>query len=235
MSWGQEETPFTKANNAYADGNYAEAKRLYQNIVKEENVSGELFFNLANTYYKLEDVANSIYYYEKALKLNPNDEAITNNLSFANRMRLDQFEKIPASEVDQNIKGFINLFSIDGWSIVGIIFLIIALAGFVVFLFNYKPNLKRLALGLCIIFILISGASFSLAQTQLNNKQGEVFGIIFQKEKSLLEEPNPKSNALVTLHEGTKIKILDQFRTYYKVKLPDGTEGWMTTENIKKI
>ncbi len=231
----QNDSIFNQANDAYADSNYKEAQRLYQNILKNGQASSELYFNLGNTYYKLEDLANSIYYYEKALKLNPNDKSIQNNLAFAERMRLDQFERLPDSEVDKTLDDFITKFSIDTWSIIGIVFLCIAALSFGVFLLFKRTIVKRLAFGISIGFILFSASAFVMAQTQLEQVKFSVYGIIFQKEKALLEEPNPNSNTLFQLHEGTKIKILDQFRSFYKVELPDGTIGWMTTQNIKKI
>ncbi|RRO16829.1 tetratricopeptide repeat protein [Flavobacteriaceae bacterium 14752] len=231
----QNDSIFKQANDAYADANYKEAKRLYQNILKNGQASSELYFNLGNTYYKLEDLANSIYYYEKALKFNPEDQSIQNNLAFAERMRLDQFERLPDSEVDKTLDDFITKFSIDTWSIIGIVFLCVAALCFGVFLLFKRTLVKRLAFGICLGFILFSAGAFVIAQTQLEKVKSSVYGIIFQKEKNLFEEPNPNSNTLFQLHEGTKIKILDQFRSFYKVELPDGTTGWMTTENIKEI
>ena len=90
-AWAQNDSIFNIANEAYADGNYQEAQRLYQSILKDDEMSSELYFNLGNTHYKLENLAQSIYYYEKALKLNPKDEAILNNLSFR---RADAFRPI---------------------------------------------------------------------------------------------------------------------------------------------
>ena len=48
-------------------------------------------------HYKLNDIANSIYYYEKALLLNPNSETINNNLVFAQNMLIDKIEILPIS------------------------------------------------------------------------------------------------------------------------------------------
>lgn len=234
-AWTQNDSIFSKANEAYADANYKEAQRLYLNILKNDKTSSELYFNLGNTYYKLEDLANSIYYYEKALKLNPDDKNILNNLAFAERMRLDQFERLPDSEVDKTLDDFITTFSIDTWSIIGIVLLFVAALSFGVFLLFKRTLIKRLAFGACIVFILLSAGTFVVAQTLLQQVESSVYGIIFQEEKVLLEEPNPNSNTLFQLHKGTKVKILDQFRSFYKIELPDGTIGWMTTENIKKI
>jgi tetratricopeptide (TPR) repeat protein len=233
--FSQNDSIFSKANEAYADANYQEAKRLYLNIIKNGEVSGELYYNLGNTFYKLENIPQSIYYYEKALKLNPEDEDIKNNLSFAERMRLDQFQQAPESEVDKGIENLVTLISVDSWSYLGIVLLITAAVFFAAFLFYRKPSLKRFSLGVCFLFIILSIGAFTLAQTQLNNIKNSVYAIIFEKEKKLLEEPNPKSSILFDLHEGTKIKILDQFRSYYQVELPDGTTGWLTTENVKEI
>jgi len=234
-AFGQNDSIFSRANDAYADANYKEAKRLYLSIAKDGQESGELYYNLGNTFYKLGNIPQSIYYYEKALKLNPEDKSIQNNLRFAERMRLDQFQSAPESEVEKGIENFVKIFSIDTWSYLGIGFLSLAGVMFAFFLFYRKPFLKRLAFGVCLLLILCAAGSFALAQTQLNNNKESVFAIIFAKEKALLEEPNPKSNVFFELHEGTKIRILDKFRTYYKVELPDGTKGWMETTNLKKI
>lgn len=235
MSFGQNDSIFTKANDAYADANYQEAKRLYLNIIKDGEESSELYYNLGNTFYKLENFPQSIYYFEKALKLNPEDEDIQNNLNFAERMRLDQFQQAPENDVEKGIESLVTLFSIDAWSYLGISFLVIGGLLFGIFLLNRKPFIKRVSLGICILFIALSVSSFALAQTQLNSIKASVYAIIFEKEKALLEEPNPKSSVLLDLHEGTKIKILDQFRSYYQIELPDGTIGWLTTENVKEI
>lgn len=233
--WSQTDSIFNKANDAYANGNYKEAQRLYQSILKEDKISSELFYNIGNTYYKMEDISNSIYYYEKALKLDPNNADIKNNLAFAERMRLDQFESLPESELDQGLNNIIKLFSVDAWSIIGIIILFMAGIVFALFIFSRRPFIKRLSLGISILLILISIGGFSMAQIQLEQINKNTYAVIFEKQKPVYEEPNTKASTLVELHEGTKVKILDQFRSYYKVELPDGTIGWMETTNLKKI
>lgn len=234
-AWAQNDSIFNIANEAYADGNYQEAQRLYQSILKADEMSSELYFNLGNTHYKLENLAESIYYYEKALALKPEDEAIINNLRFAERMRLDQFERLPESEVDQGLDRFINFFSVDTWSIIGIVLLAISALAFGVFLFFKQSFIKRLAFGFCLGFFLLSVGAFSLAQTQLDQITNTTYAIIFEDEKTLYEEPNPNSSILLNLHEGSKIKILDEFRSFYKIELPDGTTGWMDVDGLREI
>ncbi|MFD2434094.1 tetratricopeptide repeat protein [Mesonia maritima] len=86
---------FEKATAQYNDGNYDAAISSYEQILKEEKVSASLYYNLANAHYKLNHIAPSIYYYEKALQLNPNDADIKNNLEFAENMKIDAIEEVP--------------------------------------------------------------------------------------------------------------------------------------------
>ena len=86
---------FGKGNIAYKDGNYQEAIDLYSKIEDQNLASVDLYFNMANAYYKLNKVGPSIYYYEKALQLDPQNEDVRTNLVFAKRLALDTIEELP--------------------------------------------------------------------------------------------------------------------------------------------
>ena len=61
---------FTEANNLYNDSKYEKSIELYYQILDSGFHSAELYYNLGNSFYKLNDIANSILFYEKSLKLN---------------------------------------------------------------------------------------------------------------------------------------------------------------------
>ena len=65
---------FVKGNDLYKQEKYHKAIESYKEIENSGVASDELYYNLGNSYYKLNEVAPSIYYYEKALKLNPFNE-----------------------------------------------------------------------------------------------------------------------------------------------------------------
>ena len=83
VAFGQNETLFNQATEAYNEGAYQKAVDNYLEILDNGQHSAELYYNLGNSYYKLNQIAPSIYYYEKALLLRPNDEEIKNNLAYA--------------------------------------------------------------------------------------------------------------------------------------------------------
>ncbi|MBD3723357.1 MAG: tetratricopeptide repeat protein, partial [Flavobacteriaceae bacterium] len=81
---------FEKANENYRQEKFELAASQYESILENQKVaSAELYYNLGNAYYKLGKVAPAIYNLEKALLLNPNDEAIQTNLHFAQKMAID--------------------------------------------------------------------------------------------------------------------------------------------------
>ena len=80
---------FVKANNFYKSGEFETAIENYKKIESQNLISSELYYNLGNSYYKLNKVGPSIYYYEKALLLNPLNEDVKKNLVFAKRLALD--------------------------------------------------------------------------------------------------------------------------------------------------
>ena len=95
ISFAQNDAIFDEANTMYNEGKYAEAIDTYTKILNNDYHSPELYFNLANAHYKLNNIAPSIYYYEKALMLSPNDSEIENNAAFARNMTIDAIDVIP--------------------------------------------------------------------------------------------------------------------------------------------
>ena len=94
-SFLQNDTLFKKANTLYNNGKYLEAIDNYMSILETNTHSAELYFNLGNAHYKLNNIATSIYYYEKALQLKPNDKDIINNIAFARNMTIDAIDTVP--------------------------------------------------------------------------------------------------------------------------------------------
>ncbi|WAC00891.1 tetratricopeptide repeat protein [Lacinutrix neustonica] len=94
----QNEVLFDQANTLYNEGKFVEALDKYETILKGDNHSAALYFNMANTHYKLNHIAPSIYYYEKAAAMAPNDQEISNNMAFANNMTIDAIDTIPRNK-----------------------------------------------------------------------------------------------------------------------------------------
>ena len=87
---------------------------------------------------------------------------------------------------------------------------------------------------LAIIFVLTTLVSLGLTQSKLalNSIQKAV---IFEREIEIWGEPNTRADILFLLHEGTDVEVVDALEGWSKVKLANGSEGWIQNSGIKGL
>ena len=225
---------FEKGNSSYKNGDYKTAITLYRSIEAQNKVSSELYFNLGNCYYKLNKVAPTIYNYEKALRLDPNNEDARNNLIFAKRLTLDRIEKLPQS-VFQKLQASLFVIDYASWGYFSILFSVFTALLFLGYYFSLTSSNKRLFFSSGIITALLLICSFSIAYTQYQSLMNKKEAIIFSEEAIVKTEPTVNSDESFVLHEGTKVVLLDTVDDWKKIKLVDGKIGWLPSLNLKEL
>ncbi|MBD0831107.1 SH3 domain-containing protein [Aestuariibaculum sediminum] len=233
--FAQNQALFEQANTLYNDGKYAEAIDKYEAILATKNESAELYFNLGNANYKLNNIAPSIYYYEKALQLAPNDTEIQNNLEFAKNMTIDAIEVLPEGAVSRLVKRITNTMSYDGWAKLAIAFVFCFVILFLVYYFAYSTVRKRLAFIGSFVALGLVCLSLSLAFHKYTLVKKDKPAIVFVQESKVKNEPNNRSEEAFRLHEGTKVQILDTVEDWKKIKLADGKSGWVLKQDIRAL
>ncbi|MEN3323630.1 tetratricopeptide repeat protein [Mariniflexile soesokkakense] len=233
--FAQNEVIFEQANALYNAGKYGEAIDKYKTILDTKNHSAELYFNLGNAHYKLNNIAPSIYYYEKALQLAPNDEEIQNNLAFAQNMTIDAIDVVPEAGLSKILNNATNSMTFDGWAKVSIGFVFCFVILFLVYYFSFSSLRKRLAFlgSLTSLAVMCIALLFAFHKFNLDKKDKPA--IVFAKETLVKNAPNNRSDESFRLHEGTKVQVLDTVSNWRKIKLQDGKTGWVSSEDIKAL
>jgi len=233
LGFSQNEQLFNDATTFYNQGEYTKAANNYLKILENGEHSAELYFNLGNTYYKLNKIAPSIYYYEKALLLKPNDSDIKNNLAYAQNMTLDAIEPLPQTAISKLYKKFITYLSFDQWAYVAVGFMMLFVCCYIAFYYFTFSSQKRIAFICSLIFLLSTVLAVIVAYLQFSNFQSEQPAIVFSEEVGIKSEPNDRSQAIFNLHAGTKVNVLEQLNDWKKIEISDGTTGWIPAEDIK--
>lgn len=233
--FAQNHSLFEQGNKLYNDGKYAEAIDKYKAILETNNHSEALYFNLANAHYKLNHIAPSIYYYEKALQLAPNDKDIKNNLAFAKNMTIDAVDAIPDAGFSKLLRKVTDILSFDNWAKLAVASVILFVLIFLVYYFTYSTFKKRLAFITSNAFLFLAVISLAIAFHKYNVSKKDKPAIIFAQETVIKSEPNNRSQELFRLHEGTKVQILDTVNHWKEIKLLDGKTGWIENEDIKEL
>ncbi|WP_405610728.1 tetratricopeptide repeat protein [Polaribacter sp. Asnod1-A03] len=226
---------FDSANNLYKNEKFEEAINEYKKIEALEVASSELYYNLGNAYYKLNKVGPSIYYYEKALNLNPLNEDVKNNLVFAKRLALDNIEELPKTVLQKFDANYLQKLSYNQWAVVVIGFSILGSLFFLLFYLTHGSVKKRFYFTTSIISFILLISSLFITYQQYNSYTKNKEAIIFAEETEVRNAPTFNSEKVFTLHEGTKVIVLDAVDDWKKIKLIDGKIGWMIGNELKTL
>jgi len=229
------QTGFEKGNALYQKGKYEQAISEYESVFASKNHSAELYFNLGNCYYKLNKVAPAIYNYEKALILNPEDPEILNNLKFAHKMQIDEIKVMPQVGFSKMVHDFTSIFHYNTWAWISVGLATLFLFFFIGYYFSQIALSKRVFFFGMFVLLFLIFISISSAISEKNHYESEKPAIIFAEMVLVKSEPQRASNTVFTLHEGTKVFVLETLDSWKKIQLTDGTEGWIEKTAIKEV
>jgi len=224
-----------EADSAYVDGRYQEAAVIYEQLLSE-GVSPELYYNLGNCHYRMEEMPQAILAYERALRLAPGDADIRFNLQMARSKTIDKI--VPESEmfIATWYRTVVNMASADGWARVALVALALAIALFLIYLFTDPIWLRKLGFfgGLILLVFLVLCNVF--AWQQYRQTSLHTGAIIFESAVPVKSTPTADGTDLFILHEGTRVDIIDDTMTDWKeIRVPDGKQGWVQLKQIEVI
>jgi tetratricopeptide (TPR) repeat protein len=226
---------FVSANEMYRNGAFEEAIKTYKEIETLDAVSSKLYYNLGNAYYKLNKVGPTIFYYEKALHLNPLNTDVKNNLVFAKRLALDNIEEVPKTVFQKFNINYLQKLSYNEWAIVVVILSFLSAILFLLFYFGYSSAKKRIYFTTSILSFILLIFTVFITYNQYNLTKNKKEAIVFAEKTEVRNAPTLNAEAIFTLHEGTKVRILDAVDNWKKIKIADGKQGWIIADEIKLL
>lgn len=220
------------AEKAYAEKNYKSAISFYTQMIDKEGISYKLYYNLGNAYYKDKQLGLAIYNYELANKIQPNQQDILNNLSIANSKIVDQIEGKNNYFINAVKTGLVHALSLNTWAWLCILSFGSSLLLFFIFFSSSLKLAKQISFFSSVLFLLLSLISFILGGSSKNEKTNINFAVILKPEVKAYNEPTTTAINKFTLHEGTKVRVIDFTDNYVNIKLDNGNEAWLTKGDV---
>lgn len=223
------------ANAAYVKADYEKAAKLYEDVLSSGVEAAEVYYNLGNAYFRLNQVGPAILNYEKAKKLAPNDEDILHNLELANQRTIDKIEAVPQLFIEEWKSGFRNTFTEKGWSIVTIISftLMFVMAGLMIAGRTVRQRQLYFAVG--ILLLISTVVSFIMARQQYTAAIHNTEAVVMSPTVTAKGSPSDAGTRLFVIHEGTKVQIDDTNGSWVEIRLANGSVGWVPASALAFI
>ena len=227
----QSVTLYRQGNAQYAKGQFDQAAKTYEQVIASGARNGAVYFNLGNAYFKQLSIGHAVLAYERALRLMPRDRDISANLSIANLRTVDQ---IKSPEPWLISSWLLSVTVNEVLTTTALFFYTISLLT-LLYLLTKKADLRRLALRIGIGVAPLLLISLVVLSARLYQDAGHDEAIILVTVTEVRSGPGGAYEKLFTLHEGTKVRIVETRGNQLRISIPDGKSGWLEEEALERI
>ena len=224
-----------KAAFAYDQGNYEEAAQQYETLVQAFNGSPDLYYALANAYYKQQNFSRAILNYERCLQRDPANKDARTNLELAQLNCVDKMETIQPIIFVTWSNALRDVFTADGWSKLSIFFFLLFLAAFGCYFFLRKVVWRKIGFYTAIVAVVLSFICMNYGSQQAEILTAHDHAIVMAPTVTLRSTPAESGTQLLIIHEGLKVKVRQTLSGWSEVELSDGNVGWMPIEQLETI
>lgn len=230
-----------QGNKAYDAKHYKKAVEMYQRATAN-GVSSQLYYNMGNAYYRLNDRANAILSYERALKLDPSNGDARYNLQFV-REKSQLIDDNGANFFSSLLSEWVSRMSSNTWSVIAILAFLLALAGIACYRVASSVALQKTGFFGAIAMGVVSIIAIASSVYMYNRSTSNNYAIVITDKAPVNRAPRTgEKNATFRLTDGVKVEIVDSLagkqygnNQWYKIETSDERTGWMQKDDIEKI
>ncbi|MCK4799211.1 MAG: tetratricopeptide repeat protein [Spirochaetes bacterium] len=217
---------FNTGISFYADKEIEQALEHFINLLKEGYDNFEINYNIGCCYYKLDQIGKARFYFERALYYKPFNSDLLHNLTVIYRKVLKNplvGEQVIMNRriiffIPMNIVIIMLLFFIA----VSIVFLILT------YIIIDKRRLFLIFLTICLVFSFL----FTILFFVQNNTYNQKTFVITSTTANVYLAPDEYETILLSISEGSRGKIIEEIDDYIRIRLNDGSSGWMKKIDI---
>ncbi|RYZ53507.1 MAG: tetratricopeptide repeat protein [Sphingobacteriales bacterium] len=220
-----------QANAFYNAKQYDQAAGLYEKLAQSQAGNAEVFYNLGNTYYRLNRIGPAVLNFQRALQRDPGHRSATENLELTS-------SRIPNRIVEPQDIFFVSWWKsltsaqlADVWAVLS---LILFIAGLVLLLLRrWRKVPEHLGNRGAAIVLVVSFTFLLFAYTASERKMMRHKAVVMSHDAPFTDEGSKQAKSLIP--EGTTVTAMGEDQGRIRVILPDGRSGWMDASVLEKI
>ena len=211
--------------------------RALDNFLLAENAglsNPDLFFNIGNAYFRVNDLPNSIIYYRKALLMDSSHKGANDNLNFVLSVIRDRQQDTEENFLTSFFKNIFYFFSINSLLIICLVILAIITA-LIHFQWRYVKLDRTLPRFINFVLLFIFLCFVSLTVARINQVNNNAEAVIIDNIVYVYSGPNESFTRLFTIHQGTVIKINRHENGWTQITTLNGFSGWIISDAYKRV
>lgn len=212
---------FARGNERYAAGDYAGAVQAYETQIRRGEFGANLFYNLGDAYYRLDDRGRAILNYRRALLLEPAHPEAAANLAFIGGTRGSAARSRTAGLWQAAPWGF----AACGW--LGAAGLLAAWVG---------RRYRLAGIGLAVTGCLLCAAGAGLIWTFDDGGRDVNRAVVVTEAAPALYSPVDNAKVVTKLPVGGEVRVLSEQGAWLYVLLGDGrTLAWLAAKDVERL
>lgn len=223
------------ADSAFAAEQYDRAIGLYKQSL-EQTESADICYNIGCSYYRMDSIAQSVLWFERAKLLDSGDEDIRFNLELARGKTIDKITPVHEIFFVSVYRDAVNMLNLHEWAVLSIVFFCLFVAFLILYFFSGRIALRKVGLSAAVLFLILCVLGNVFARQQSLYAENRTGGIILSSAVTVKSTPAENGNDLFVIHEGTKVEILDgSLSDWCEIKIADGKIGWIQKKVMEVI
>lgn len=222
---------FQQANQSYSSRNFPEAIKAYEDLERQGLQSGDLFYNLANSYYRQGEMGEAVYYYLKALRYSPRDRDLVANYKYVLSKRAEGYER-SVSERAQDMLFFLkDLLTLREMICLALICYWFLFAAGLLYYLKRKAQWRIVFL----VFLILNLYILPAALLQFYEQHWQKLAVTVIPQLNVYSEPNDAAIRLFELREGAITQVKDEKEGFLKIQYRNGQSGWVKASEVKVL
>lgn len=228
------ESHYQKGCDLYSKNEFRAAAQEFEHAAQNIR-SADIYYNLGNCHYRLNDYPRARLAYERAVKIDPSNQDAKYNLKIT-VAKIKTTGAQSQSFISSWANDFVHSRSISQWAVYAVVLFALMLACVLLYRFGNALWLRKGAFfsaGIC-LFLMIVALVCAGVQTSNGNMPSEAIVI---QQSDVMQSPSDNSKALQHILPGAKIKLIrgTSIKGWQQISLGEGQKGWIATKDIGVI
>ena len=235
VSISQVEEVFSRGIEAFEEKEYSKALEYFLIIENEGISTPDLYYNIGNCYFRINEIGKSILYFKKALRINSNHKPSFRNLKYVLTFTKDKQSEKESDIIAVAWDRIINTFSLNVSAVLTLFLFCLIIIFINLTILKYRNREKTVPLFIISVLSFIFIIFFLISFLKWTDSHKNVEAVLISSTAIGYSGPDEEFTRVFTIHEGMIFKVEKNEENWSLIKLPNGLGGWIKTAHFELV